>query len=105
MNIASINRNHGLDILRSTAIIFVFLSNYDLLTNQNLFGFFGQMGGIGVDLFFALSGYLIGHQIFSALKNDFFSLKIFYARRFFLKLRDRIGKANSQASVAIKLMS
>lgn len=77
------NRNHGLDILRSTAIILVFLSHYNLLTDQKFFGYLGQMGGVGVDLFFALSGYLIGNQIFISLKNGSFSIKNFYIRRFF----------------------
>lgn len=75
------NRNYGLDLLRSMAIIFVFLSHYNLLTNQSLFGLLGQMGGVGVDLFFALSGYLIGNQIFCALKNNTFSMPVFYKRR------------------------
>jgi peptidoglycan/LPS O-acetylase OafA/YrhL len=35
-----------------------------------------------VDLFFALSGYLIGNQVFAALRSeDGFSLRSFYARR------------------------
>ena len=79
----STNRVHGLDVLRSTAIILVFMAHYTLLTGQSLFGYLGQMGGVGVDLFFALSGYLIGHQIFMALtKHKNFSIKNFYARRF-----------------------
>lgn len=82
MNIVDEKRNSGLDILRCIAIILVFLSHYNLLTHQKLFGPLGQVGGIGVDLFFALSGYLIGHQIFYAQKNGIFSIKIFYIRRF-----------------------
>ena len=76
------NRNYGLDTLRSIAIILVFMAHYTWLTDQTLFGPLGHMGGVGVDLFFALSGYLIGNQIFSALKShENFSLPIFYARR------------------------
>lgn len=75
------NRNHGLDFLRSIAIILVIMSHYTFITNESIFGPFGKMGGMGVDLFFALSGYLIGYQIFSALKNENFSIKIFYIRR------------------------
>lgn len=77
------NRDHGLDILRSTAIILVFLSHYNLLTNQKLFGYLGQIGGIGVDLFFALSGYLIGNQIFVSLRAGSFSIRNFYIKRLF----------------------
>lgn len=75
------NRNHGLDILRSVAILLVIMSHYTFVTGESIFGPLGKMGGMGVDLFFALSGYLIGHQIFSALKMEKFSLKLFYARR------------------------
>lgn len=74
-------RLSGLDTLRATAIILVFMAHFTWLTGQSPFGPFGKMGGMGVDLFFALSGYLIGHQIFSDLKRQNFSLKIFYARR------------------------
>jgi peptidoglycan/LPS O-acetylase OafA/YrhL len=75
------NRNHALDILRSIAIILVFLSHYSIITQQRIFGPLGQMGGMGVDLFFVLSGYLIGNQIFSKMKNRHFSLEVFYIRR------------------------
>lgn len=75
-------RNTGLDVLRSLAIILVFMSHYSWLTGQIIFGPLGQMGGMGVDLFFALSGFLIGNQIFSAFtKTGKFSIKYFYARR------------------------
>jgi peptidoglycan/LPS O-acetylase OafA/YrhL len=77
------HRIHGLDVLRSTAIILVFMFHYMLfVSKQPTFGFFSNIGWVGVDLFFVLSGYLIGHQIFSALANQRkFSLKIFYCRR------------------------
>ncbi len=74
-------RNHGLDFLRSIAIILVMMSHYTLITGESIFGPFGRMGALGVDLFFALSGYLIGNQIFSALNKGNFSVKIFYIRR------------------------
>ncbi len=49
---------------------------------QPTFGFLSKIGWIGVDLFFALSGYLIGNQIFSALANSRgFNLNTFYYRR------------------------
>jgi peptidoglycan/LPS O-acetylase OafA/YrhL len=33
-----VDRIHGLDVLRSAAIILVFMSHYTLLTGQSLFG-------------------------------------------------------------------
>jgi peptidoglycan/LPS O-acetylase OafA/YrhL len=77
------NRNHGLDTLRSVAIILVLMFHYDALsTGKHFFGIIGHIGYIGVDLFFVLSGYLIGNQIFSAfVARKTFSLKIFYYRR------------------------
>ncbi|HEY1044619.1 MAG TPA: acyltransferase [Telluria sp.] len=77
-------RIHGLDTLRALAIVLVMLQHYVLfVSNEDTFGFIGTVGWIGVDLFFALSGYLIGNQIFAALRSDAgFSLGRFYARRF-----------------------
>jgi len=76
-------RNHGLDTLRALAIVLVFVYHYMVfVSGENTFGLFSQIGWIGVDLFFALSGYLIGNQIFAALRSGrAFSLKRFYARR------------------------
>ncbi len=76
-------RIHGLDVLRSAAIIFVFLYHYVVfVSRQPTFGFIDEIGWVGVDLFFVLSGYLIGHQIFSPIANQReFSFKIFYYRR------------------------
>lgn len=69
-------RIHGLDILRSVAIILVFMFHC-------FGGSIGRAGWVGVDLFFVLSGYLIGNQIFSILnKQQSFSLNTFYCRRF-----------------------
>jgi peptidoglycan/LPS O-acetylase OafA/YrhL len=76
-------RNHGLDTLRALAIIFVVLHHYVLfVSGSDTFGWVGEIGWVGVDLFFALSGYLIGNQIFGALRSGPpFSLSRFYARR------------------------
>ncbi len=48
----------------------VVLHHYTLFVSgdENTFGWVGRIGWAGVDLFFALSGYLIGNQIFAALK-------------------------------------
>ena len=45
------------------------------------FDFFGS-GYSGVDIFFVISGYLIGGQIVSSVQTDSFSFRDFYSRRF-----------------------
>ncbi|MFL6657750.1 MAG: acyltransferase family protein, partial [Massilia sp.] len=77
------SRNHGLDTLRALAIVLVVLHHYVLfVSGSDTFGWVGRIGWVGVDLFFALSGYLIGNQIFAALRSrKGFSLPRFYARR------------------------
>ncbi len=81
-------RNHGLDTLRALAIVLVFMNHYMLfVSGEPTFGFLGEIGWTGVDLFFALSGYLIGNQILSAIRagqgddGERFSLLRFYGRR------------------------
>lgn len=76
------SRLYGLDTLRALAILLVFANHYvNFVTRQPTLGFVGEIGWTGVDLFFALSGYLIGNQIFAGLRRDTFSLPRFYARR------------------------
>jgi peptidoglycan/LPS O-acetylase OafA/YrhL len=76
-------RVHGLDTLRALAVSVVVLHHYVLfVSDAPTFGWVGNIGWVGVDLFFALSGYLIGNQIFAAMKSPGgFSLRNFYARR------------------------
>ncbi|AVR96522.1 acyltransferase family protein [Pseudoduganella armeniaca] len=75
-------RLHGLDTLRALAILLVFANHYvNFVTRQPTLGWVGEIGWAGVDLFFALSGYLIGNQILAGLRQDTFSLPVFYARR------------------------
>lgn len=77
-------RVHGLDTLRALAVTLVVLHHYTLFVSNDddTFGWVGRIGWTGVDLFFALSGYLIGNQIFAALASkEGLSLKHFYARR------------------------
>lgn len=78
------HRLNGLDTLRAIAIIIVLIYHYKVVVSrENLFGFISSLGWAGVDLFFVLSGYLIGNQILSVLsKGQDFSLKLFYIRRF-----------------------
>lgn len=77
------NRLYGLDTLRASAITLVFMSHYaGFVSMKPTFGFLSSIGWLGVDLFFVLSGYLIGNQILAAIANQSsFSLKIFYYRR------------------------
>lgn len=76
-------RIHGLDSLRSIAILLVLMYHYMVfVSDEASFGILSQIGWMGVDLFFVLSGYLIGNQIFKALKSGSgFSLSRFYIRR------------------------
>ncbi len=78
------SRNHGLDTLRAIAIILVFCYHYYVFVSGSYtFGIWSDVGWVGVDLFFALSGYLIGNQIFAAMRSEGgFSLRHFYVRRF-----------------------
>jgi peptidoglycan/LPS O-acetylase OafA/YrhL len=80
-------RIHGLDTLRALAVTLVVLHHYVLFVSAgDTFGWVGEIGWAGVDLFFALSGYLIGNQIFKGIGSGMgssggFSLRHFYARR------------------------
>ena len=74
-------RLHGLDTLRAAAILWVM--------PYHLIGHFPQplhypsrFGWMGVDLFFVLSGYLIGSQMFRPyLQGGSLSIRDFYVRR------------------------
>src|SRR5881409_4021543 len=74
-------RQPGLDFLRALAIIVV------VIYHAALFGFklpgrVDRFGWIGVDLFFVLSGYLIGGQLLAPLARDQrMNLGRFFARR------------------------
>jgi len=83
MSSPSAHRIHGLDTLRALAVTLVVLHHYVLfVSGAPTFGWVGELGWAGVDLFFALSGYLIGNQIFTALHSpQGFSPSHFYARR------------------------
>jgi len=87
MNPSLIGRNPGLDTLRALAIVLVFANHYMIfVSGAPTFGWFSEIGWAGVDLFFALSGYLIGNQILAGIRKQQadagrFSLPRFYARR------------------------
>lgn len=79
----TVSRINGLDTLRTLAILLVLMSHYGVVvSNKSTFGVLTDVGWMGVDLFFVLSGYLIGNQIMSTIaRGEEFSLKIFFARR------------------------
>lgn len=76
-------RANGLDTLRAIAIAVVFMYHYMVFVSREpTFGWASELGWVGVDLFFVLSGYLIGNQLFAGIaRGEALSLKFFYARR------------------------
>lgn len=77
-------RNFGLDVIRSIAILLVIINHiYD--NNSVVFYYFGFFG---VELFFVLSGFLIGQILIREFTkhNNFKTLKIFWVRRWFRTL-------------------
>jgi peptidoglycan/LPS O-acetylase OafA/YrhL len=68
---AAAKRFSGLDHLRALAIIIVFVYHYSLFGHPpGLYDYLGSWGWTGVDLFFVLSGYLIGGQLFARIARD-----------------------------------
>jgi peptidoglycan/LPS O-acetylase OafA/YrhL len=74
-------RQPGLDLLRAVAIILV------VIYHAGIFGFalpnhWHRFGWVGVDLFFVLSGYLIGGQLLTPLaRGQAINLRRFFSRR------------------------
>lgn len=89
MNISNKKRNAGLDIARSFAILLILFShtlwigdNYPKLID----GMMRLSGGVGVEIFFCISGFLIGKIVLrEILQSDysFSSIKHFLFRRWF----------------------
>jgi len=72
----------GLDLLRATAIIWVMLFHSFIVGGLGPdFEWLSRFGWAGVDIFFVLSGFLIGVQAFRQLQRGSFSVRDFYARR------------------------
>ena len=93
MDISYKHRNFGLDLIRAVAILLVLLSHATLLLfpNQETFTLYilRFFGTIGVDLFFVLSGYLIGGILLKQLDAGATSFKAFchfWTRRWFRTL-------------------
>lgn len=86
------NRASGLDLLRALAIVWVMLfhawamlsTSYVIDAWHRPFAAFQSYGWMGVDLFFVLSGYLIGSQVLKPLSiGKPLSFADFYMRRSF----------------------
>lgn len=77
------SRAPGLDMLRALAIVLVFCFHYRVFVSDTPdLGWLSNVGWTGVDLFFVLSGYLIGEQVMAGLaRGETLSLRSFYARR------------------------
>ncbi|HEJ2468553.1 TPA: acyltransferase [Vibrio cholerae] len=71
-------RVESLDILRAFAALSVFFYHIDVVGNNPFSGFL-NFGGIGVDLFFVLSGFFIG---LSVIRQKEWCLRNFCRRRF-----------------------
>lgn len=76
------NRVYKLDLLRAFAIMTVFMSHTVLSYGAPSSFAWLQFGGSGVDLFFVLSGWLIGSQLFKELDTyGDVDIKRFWVRR------------------------
>ena len=75
----------GLDFLRALAIFVVyFYHNLVLFPHPEWLASVAKFGWVGVDLFFALSGFLIASQLFAkVVAGQKISLRDFFIKRFF----------------------
>jgi peptidoglycan/LPS O-acetylase OafA/YrhL len=75
-------RSAGPDLLRAVAILLVMLWHLPRPATPEFLEGFKMYGWTGVDLFFVLSGYLIGTQLLAPLaRGQRLSLRDFYLRR------------------------
>lgn len=83
MSITPSPRYRGLDLLRALAITWVFAYHYRVFVAPTpSLGLFAELGWVGVDLFFVLSGYLIGQQLMAgAARGRTVDVPAFWARR------------------------
>lgn len=87
------HRIFGLDVIRAIAILLVLVSHSTLLlfpeNNNTLLTIIRFLGTIGVDIFFVLSGYLIGGLLLKQIskkKTAFKDFTYFWIRRWFRTL-------------------
>ncbi len=73
----------GLDLLRAVAVVWVMLFHSFLVGGLGEdFAWLSRYGWMGVDIFFVLSGFLIGRQVLQPLaRGEGLELAAFYARR------------------------
>lgn len=82
--IINIDRNPVLDLCRSLAILYVVIFHFMMNFPNAPFQFIYNQGHLGVDLFFIISGYLVGRQPLKlVLNNKKQNFKEFYIKRFF----------------------
>lgn len=82
-------RRFGLDVMRAIAVLCVIVAHFTPLmitewrTERDIFRWFVYLGAIGVDIFFALSGYLIGGILWRNLHrlHDMHVVRRFWMRR------------------------
>lgn len=83
--IAGTNRNMGLDIVRALSILGIFLAHTNNYAGKytGIYKILFPLGYLGQDLFFCLSGFLIGRQIIKYMNtpNKFKGLMAFYRNR------------------------
>jgi len=80
----SSSREPGLDLMRAIAILWVMLWHIHWVLHPGILTGIGNYGWMGVDVFFVLSGYLIGSQLLRPYPRDSRpSLSGFYMRRAF----------------------
>jgi peptidoglycan/LPS O-acetylase OafA/YrhL len=79
----NVRRLPGLDLLRAIAIVWVMLfHSYIVGGLGDGFAWLSRFGWAGVDIFFVLSGFLIGTQVLKPLqRGEPMRLGVFYARR------------------------
>ncbi len=80
------NKFHGLNHLRSLAVILVFLFHYQLgiYSHPEWVTTIGSFGWTGVDLFFVLSGFLIASGLFSHVRaHNRIDFKTYFIKRSF----------------------
>ena len=75
------SRLPGLDLLRAVAIVWVLLYHATIMGLGQPVPAVAEVGWMGVDLFFVLSGYLIGAQWLTACRDGRASWSRFYLRR------------------------